>query len=93
MAYVSFGKKIKLGGLKHRSFKQKRIEYYASSSTPERCLNQLYKKYASKCPESAMAKNLFYLIPRRIFKHLDNGKSIIQQMNRVTLELLANEVP
>lgn len=76
LIYVSFGEKNNLGGLKHRSFKQKRIEHYANNSTPDRCLVHLYKKYVSKCPESAMAKNVFYLTPRRGFKHSDDGKSI-----------------
>lgn len=72
LIYVSFGEKNNLGGLKHRSFKQKRIEHYANNSTPDRCLVHLYKKYVSKCPESAMAKNVFYLTPRRGFKHSDD---------------------
>ena len=76
LIYVSFGEKNNLGGLKHRSFKQKRIKHYANNSTPDRCLVHLYKKYVSKCPESAMAKNVFYLTPRRGFKHSDDGKSI-----------------
>ena len=76
LIYVSFGEKNNLGGLKHRSFKQKRIEHYANNSTPDRCLVHLYKKYVCKCPESAMAKNVFYLTPRRGFKHSDDGKSI-----------------
>ena len=72
----------------HPSFKQKRIEDYANSGTAERFLFQLYREYVSECPELAIAKNVFYLTPKRVFKHSDNGKSITQQMNGV----LANEV-
>ena len=31
LIYVPFGEKNNLGGLKHRSFKQKRIEHYANT--------------------------------------------------------------
>ncbi|XP_078383318.1 zinc finger MYM-type protein 4-like [Oculina patagonica] len=72
LVYVSFGEKNNLGGLKHRSFKQKRIEHYANSGTPQRCLVQLYKKYVSKCPEPGIAKDAFYLTARRAFKDSDD---------------------
>ena len=42
LIYTSFGEKNNLGGLKHRTFKRKRIEHYANDTCPERCMVNLY---------------------------------------------------
>lgn len=74
LIYTSFGEKNNPGGLKHRALRQKKIEHYASETRPERCLVNLYKKYVSKCPQSAFTKDVFYLSPRRQYKMSDSGK-------------------
>ncbi|XP_031549389.1 zinc finger MYM-type protein 3-like [Actinia tenebrosa] len=39
LVYTSYGEKNNAGGLKHRSFKGKRVEHYANEERPERCLS------------------------------------------------------
>ena len=73
LIYTSFGEKNNLGGLKNRAFKRKRIEHYANEVCPERCMVYLYKKYLEKCPPEAMAKDVFYLAPRRKYSNSDEG--------------------
>lgn len=34
---------------------------------------QLYKKYVSKCPKSALEKDSFYLTPKRKYNSSDEG--------------------
>ena len=75
---VSFGEKNNLEGVKYRGIKQKRIEHYGrGDNMPERCLVRLYKLYVSKCPKSALEKNVFYVAPRRKYNFTDGGKKFL----------------
>ena len=38
------------------------------------CFVQLYEKHLSRCPKSGVAKDAFYLTPRRGFKYFDDGE-------------------
>ena len=38
------------------------------------CFVQLYEKYFSRCTEPEVAKDAFYLIPRRGLKYFDDSK-------------------
>jgi hypothetical protein len=73
LVYVSFGEKNNLGGLKHRNMKRKRVEHYINEGCPSRCLVRLYKKYVGKCSSDAIAKDIFYLSPRRKYSDSDKG--------------------
>lgn len=73
LIYTSFGEKNNLGGLKHRAFKRKRVEHYANEACSDRCMVSLYKKYVEKCPPEAMAKDVFYVAPRRKCSNSDKG--------------------
>jgi hypothetical protein len=74
LVYSSFGEKNNLGGLKHRSFKGKRVEHYVNNEMPQRCTVHIYKKYVAKCPKSS--SEAFYLSPRRKLKDTDEGISL-----------------
>ena len=56
------------------SYAKLRIGHYANNSSLRRCFVQVYKKYLSRCPESGVAKDAFYLTPRHGFKYFDDGK-------------------
>ena len=73
LVYVSFGEKNNLGGLKHRNMKRKRVGHYINEECPSRCLVRLYKKYVGKCSSEAIAKDIFYLSPRRKYFGSDKG--------------------
>ena len=68
LVYVSFGEKNNLGGLKRRC-----IEHCANGDCPTRCLVRLYKRYVEKCCPEAIAKDVFYLSPRRKYRESDEG--------------------
>jgi hypothetical protein len=65
--------KNNLGGLKHRNMMRKRVEHYINEGCPSRCLVRLYKKYMGKCSSEAIAKDIFYLSPRRKYSDSDKG--------------------
>ena len=73
LVYQSFGEKNNSGGLNHRGVKRKVIEHYRNEYMPEKCLVLLYKKYISKCPKSALKKDVFYLTPKRKYNSSDEG--------------------
>ena len=77
LIHTSFGEKNNLGGLKHRTFKRKRIEHYAKDTCLERCMVNLYKKYLKKCPPEAFDKDAFYVAPRRKYSDDDEGMWMI----------------
>ena len=57
------------------SYAKVQIEhYYANDSSTQLCFVQLYEKYLSRCTESGVAKDAFYLTLRRGLKYFDDGK-------------------
>ena len=62
------------GGLKHRNMKRKRVGHHINEECPSRCLVRLYKKYVGKCSLEAIAKDIFYLSPRRKYSDSDKLK-------------------
>lgn len=75
---ASLGKKNNRGGLKHRDKRQKRIKHYArGDDMPEQCLVCLCKSYVSKCPKSALEKDVFYVAPLRKYNFAHEGMEFL----------------
>ena len=56
VVYTSFEEKNNLGGLKHRKYKRKCVEHYASETCPERCVVELYLRNTRRSAQSQQSQ-------------------------------------